>query len=393
MHSKNVFACVAPFVLAVSSPAVAQQATAQSNAQPLRVANQFICVFDRSVARSQVGAEAARAAGPDLGQILHSYENTVRGFAVRLPALPAGAEAAIARMKANNPRISNCIADGVTRAAVIQGKKPGGGVSNSSQSTPWGVTRVGGSGDGSALPNRAWVIDSGIDLDHPDLNVDTSNDYDVIDGDSTAEDGYGHGTHVAGIIGAKNNEIGVVGVAAGAIVVPIRVLDNLGTGPDSGVIEGIDYAVGIAVAGDVINLSLVADYPNSVMDEAVRQAAAKGVHVTIAAGNSGAHAGNYSPGRTEPTGTEPGRIYTVSAFGSRDTWARFSNYGNPPIDYAEPGVDITSTNKGGGYATKSGTSMAAPHLAGILLLKQSAPANGGNVKRDPDGNADIIGIR
>lgn len=380
--------CLAQLVSVLwCSPSVAQDATAQSRASRMPIANQFICTFDESVISSAVRAEADKAANVELGQILHTYEHTVRGFAVRLPASPIGARSSIKRLIANNPRINSCIPDGVTRAAVLQGKRPGGGVT-SGQSTPWGVARVGGSGDGSGLPNKAWVIDSGVDLNHPDLNVDTENDYDVIDRDDVAEDGYGHGTHVAGIIGAKNNGIGVVGVAAGVKVVPIRVLDNFGTGPDSGVIEGIDYAAGRATAGDVINLSLIADYPNEIMDQSIRGAAAKGIYVTIAAGNSGAHAGNYSPGRTEGE-----RIYTVSAFGSRDTWARFSNYGNPPIDYSEPGVDILSTNKGDSYTTKSGTSMAAPHLAGILLLNATGAAVGGNVQRDPDGIPDRIGVR
>lgn len=388
MPNSRLSTLIVPVVLALwASPASAQEATAQSDARPLRVANQFICMFDGSVPKSAVGAEAAQTASRELGRILHIYENTIRGFAVRLPASPQGAEAAMARLKAANPRISTCIADGITRAAVIQGKKPGGGGSTSGESVPSGVARV-GTGDGTALANKAWVIDSGIDLDHPDLIVDTVYDKDFIDNDDVADDGYGHGTHVAGIIGATDNEIGVIGVAAGVTVVPVRVLDNSGTGADSGVIKGIDYAAGLAAAGDVINLSLVADNLDPVMDQAVRNAAAKGIYVTIAAGNAGANAMNYSPGRTDEVG-----IYTVSAFGSRDTWARFSNYGNPPVDYSEPGVDILSTNKGGGYATKSGTSMAAPHLAGLLLLRRGPPKDGGTVKRDPDGNPDLIGVK
>jgi subtilisin family serine protease len=371
-----------------TTSAHAQDATAQSTAKPARIANQYICMFNESVSKAAVRTEANKAVGPELGRILHIYENSVKGFAVRLPASPQGAAAAMQRLLGHNPKISQCVEDGMTRAAV-QGRRPGGGGGSSGQNVPWGVNRVGGAGDGTALAGkRAWVIDSGIDLDHPDLNVDTSADHDVIDGDDVAEDGYGHGTHVAGIIGAKNNSIGVVGVAAGVPLVPVRVLNNLGVGPDSGVIAGIDYAAGLALAGDVINLSLVADAPDPVMDEAVRAAAAKGIFVTIAAGNSGANAGNYSPGRTEGA-----NIFTVSAFGSRDTWARFSNHGNPPIDYSEPGVDIPSTNRGDGYATRSGTSMAAPHLAGILLLSSAGPSAGGNVRRDPDGNPDVIGVR
>lgn len=373
---------------ATASPSSAQEATAQSNARGSINANQFICAFDNSVAGSAVRSEAARAVGPELGQVLYTYQHTIRGFAVRLPASPQGASAAIQRLQEHNPRIAQCVPDGITRAAQGRPGGGGGGGTTTGQSTPWGVSRVGGPGDGSALAKKAWVIDSGIDLDHPDLNVDTANDYDFIDGDVVADDGYGHGTHVAGIIGAKNNSVGVVGVAAGVTVVPIRVLNNSGVGPDSGVIAGIDYAAGLAEPGDVINLSLVADAVDPVMDAAVANAAAKGILITIAAGNSGANAGNYSPGRTEGTG-----IYTVSAFGSRDTWARFSNYGNPPVDYSEPGVDIRSTDKNGGYTLKSGTSMAAPHLAGILLLNPAGPSAGGFVKRDPDGNPDRIGVR
>lgn len=364
-----------------SAPAASQQATAQSTASASPVANQYICMFDASVGKGDVRSEANRATGPELGRVLHLYQNTIRGFAVRLPASAPGSANAIARLRENNPRISQCVADGITRAALQ--RRPTAG-----PTTPWGVARVGGAGDGSGLANRAWVIDSGIDLNHPDLNVDIVDDYDVIDGDSVAEDGHGHGTHVAGIIGALNNTIGVVGVAAGVKVVPIRVLNDQGVGPDSGVIAGIDRAAGIAVPGDVINLSLVADAVDPLMDEAVRRAAALGILVTIAAGNASTNAANYSPGRTEGAG-----IYTVSAFGSQDTFARFSNYGNPPVDYSEPGVDIRSTFKGDTYAVMSGTSMAAPHLAGILLLNPAGPSAGGTVKRDPDGNADTIGVR
>jgi subtilisin family serine protease len=291
---------------------------------------------------------------------------------------------AIARLKSYNPKISRCVPDGIVRADA---GRPGGGGGGSGQSTPWGVTRVGGAGDGASSAHRAFVIDSGIDLSHPDLNVDLNGAKDYIDGDSTPQDGFGHGTHVAGIIAAKNNNIGVVGVAAGAKVVPIRGLDNSGYGADSGVTAAIDYVAGLAQPGDVINLSLLADAPDPVMDSAVVNAGAKGIFVTIAAGNSSANAGNYSPARA--TGAN---VFTVSSFGSRDVFSRFSNYGNPPIDYAEPGENILSTYLNGGYATLSGTSMAAPHLAGILLLTGSAHS-GGFVSRDPDGKPDTIGTR
>jgi len=372
-------------VIAVAVPAAAQEATAEAPAGGrMSNANQYLCQFDSTVKKSNVRSEIGKAVGPEFGQVLFVYENTIRGFAVRLPASP-GSQSGVARLRSHNAKISRCVADGIVRADAPPGRPGGGG--GSGQSTPWGVARVGGPGDGTSTGHRAFVIDSGIDLTHPDLNVDMNGAYDFIDNDTAPQDGFGHGTHVAGIIGAKNNSIGVVGVAAGVPLVPIRVLDNTGYGADSGVTAAIDYVAGIAQPGDVINLSLEADSINPVMEQAVTAIADLGVRVVIAAGNNSANAGNYDPGRVNHT-----NVYTVSSFGSRDVFSRFSNYGNPPIDYAEPGENITSTYLNGGYATLSGTSMAAPHLAGILLL-ESTPRNGGAVKRDPDGNPDIIGVR
>ena len=112
---------------------------------------------------------------------------------------------------------------------------------------------------------------------------------------------------------------------------------------------------------------------------------AGGVRFALAAGNESDDANNHSPGRANGA-----NIYTVSAFASGDKWASFSNYGNPPVDFAEPGVGIKSTWKDGGYNAISGTSMATPHLAGLLLA--GAIRSGGTVSGDPDGNADTIGV-
>jgi hypothetical protein len=373
-------------VLAVSAAwfpeaAGAQDATAQSNASGNRNANQYICALKSSVPAGAVSQEAAKAAGPELGQVLFVYSHAVKGFAVRLPASP-GTNGAAA-LKAHNSNIRSCVPDGITRAVGGIGGKPirGGG-----QSTPWGVARVGGPSDASASAHKAWIVDSGIDLTHPDLNVDAADGMSFLSSDSSLNDGNGHGTHVAGIIAAKNNTIGVVGVAAGAPVVPVRVLDASGTGPDSGVIAALDYVYQHAAPGDVVNLSIQADVVNSTMDDAVVALGAAGVFVTVAAGNNGANAGNYSPSRANGA-----NVFTVSAFNSRDTWASFSNWG-PSVDWGEPGVNVPSTYKNGGYATLSGTSMAAPHLAGILVATGAAQS-GGLVKRDPDGNPDNIGVK
>lgn len=369
------------------------EATAQSQAAPIPNANDFICTFSSNVSRGSVEQETVKAVGPELGQVLHTYKWAVKGFSVRLPA-SSSARSVTARLKTHNPNVRACEHDGITRAALFGGRPGGGGGGGSTQTVPWGVTRVGGAGNASTSTARAWIIDSGIDLTHPDLNVDTLYGKSFLT-DTSLNDTYGHGTNVAGIIGAKNNTIGVAGVAAGVRVVPVRVLDGTGTGPDSGVIAAIDYVASKAVPGDVANLSLIADAVSTTMDTAVQNLGAKGVYVTIAAGNNSANAANYSPGRASG-----GNVYTVSAFASGDTWASFSNYG-PVVGWGEPGVNIRSTYKGGTYATLSGTSMAAPHLAGILLLlgpPPPAPAQvtihqNGSVAGDPDGNPDPIGVR
>lgn len=261
------------------------------------------------------------------------------------------------------------------------GKGGGGGVQQPPQTVPAGITRVGGPGDGTG--KTAWIVDSGIEMAHPDLNTDASRSYSFIKGNKkNYNDQHGHGTHVAGTVGAINNEIGVVGVAANATLVAVRVLDGSGNGSYSGAISGVDYVAANASAGDVANLSLEAAAYEP-LDLAVEGAAASGVIFVLAAGNSATDAANISPARANGA-----NIYTVSAMDSNDNWAAFSNYGNPPVDYAAPGVSVYSTHIGSGYTHKSGTSMAAPHVAGILLLGNIT--TDGNVLNDPDGTPDPI---
>jgi len=174
-------------------------------------------------------------------------------------------------------------------------------------------------------------------------------------------------------------------VAPGALLVSVRVLNRQGRGTNSGVIAGVDYVASHAANGDVANMSLGGG-ASSALDAAVVNAASKGIKFTLAAGNESDDADNHSPARAEGA-----NIYTVSAFGkTNDAFASFSNFGSH-VDYAEPGVSIKSTYKSGGYATLSGTSMAAPHLAGILMTGNVR--NGGIVNGDPDGDPDTIGIR
>ena len=247
----------------------------------------------------------------------------------------------------------------------------------------WNIERI---GYGNGIGKRAWIIDTGIDFDHPDLNVDVSKSKSFISGVTSADDENGHGTHVAGIIGAKNNTIGVLGVASGATLVSCRVLDKDGSGSLSNIIQALSYISANASAGDVVNMSVGdEDGISEVLDRQVQSVAAKGILFAIAAGNEHESANKSSPGRANGT-----NIFTVSAIDSLDNFASFSNFGNDVVDYAVPGVKILSTYIGNRYAYMSGTSMAAPHMAGLLLLKGAAISKSGFAKNDPDGTPDPI---
>lgn len=246
----------------------------------------------------------------------------------------------------------------------------------------WNINRV-GYGDGTG--KVAWIIDSGIDFDHPDLTVSTSRSKSFISGVTSADDDNGHGTHVAGIIGGNNNTIGVLGVASGATVIALKVLDASGTGTLSSVIQALAHVSTNGKAGDVVNMSLGEDISSAILIQQVQATAAKGIYISIAAGNDGKAANLYSPGNANGT-----NIYTVSAVDSLDRFASFSNFGNDVVDYAAPGVRIFSTYSNGRYAYASGTSMAAPHVAGLLLLRGRNITTSGYAVNDPDGTADPI---
>lgn len=246
----------------------------------------------------------------------------------------------------------------------------------------WNIKRIGYS-DGTG--KTAWIVDSGIDFDHPDLNVDQSRSRSFVQGQTSADDQNGHGTHVAGIIGAKNNTIGVLGVASGASLVALRVLDKDGEGNLSYIIQAVAYINANAKAGDVVNMSVGGESGSDILDQQVKNTAAKGIYFAIAAGNDNKLADLSSPARVNAQ-----NVYTVSAVDSLDNFAPFSNYGNDAVDFAAPGVRILSTWMDNKYAYASGTSMAAPHVAGLLLLRGRNITSSGFAKNDPDGTPDPI---
>lgn len=343
-----------------------------------KVANSYICVFRNAmVQRGNERAEAVRAARAAGGNIAYVYENTVRGFAVNASA--QGVE----NMRRGNAAIAYCEQDQI--ATIIDpvnslAKPGGGGGTAPAQVTPYGITRVGGGLAGTY--RTAWVLDTGIDLDHPDLNVDVPRSRNFVSRETSPEDLNGHGTHVAGTIAALNNSIGVIGVAPGAPVVAIRVLNRRGSGSYADIIAAVDYVGANAAAGDVANMSLGGG-ASQALDDAVVAAAGRGIIFSLAAGNESTSATTKSPARANGA-----NVYTVSAINSSDVFASFSNFGNPPIDWAAPGVGVQSTWLSGGYNTISGTSMAAPHVAGLYLL--GAVRADGLAINDPDGNRDPI---
>lgn len=308
-------------------------------------------------------------------EILNVYANALNGATLRLTEAQAGA------LKRNTSIAY------VEQDRVVTLAPPGGDgevTASSTQETPYGITRVNGV-TGYTGTGVAWVIDTGIDLDHEDLNVDASRGFNAFtrgrDGKSL-DDGNGHGSHVAGTIAALNNSVGVIGVAPGATVIPVKVLDSRGSGSYSGVIAGVDHVAANGSSGDVANMSLGGPVSQA-LDDAVLAASQNGIKFALAAGNDSDDANNYSPARVNGT-----NIYTISAMDSSDVFAYFSNYANPPVDYCAPGVSIKSTWKDGGYNTISGTSMAAPHAAGVLLLGNVA--TDGYVTGDLDSNPDPI---
>ena len=206
------------------------------------------------------------------------------------------------------------------------------------------------------------VIDTGVDLDHPEFSGRIVPGYDFVDGDSVPEDGNSHGTHVAGTIAAANNFLGMTGAAPDAKIMPIRVLDDQGNGSLSDVISGIRWSVDNGA--DVINLSLGGGGYSQSMDEALKYASSRGSVVIMSAGNEGANSPAYPAAHASNSGI------AVGAVDMAGNMARFSNRsGLEVLDYVTaPGVDIYSTLINGGYGFMSGTSMAAPHVAGLAAL-------------------------
>jgi len=329
----------------------------------------YIVVLDEGVSDPGRAADAmARRYGLGVGFV---YGHALKGFSATIP------EARLEAVRSEG-RVAYVEHDGTAHAT--------------DQTLPWGIDRVdadvsstqAGNGSGTISNVNAYIIDTGIDAGHADLNV--AQDVNFANGPSS--DCHGHGTHVAGTLAAKDNAAEVVGVAPGAPLTGVKVLGNNASGCNiygytSVIIKGVDWVTANAQRPAVANMSLD-NKASRALDAAVRNSAASGVFYSIAAGNVAESACNWSPARaglakidTNGDGVvnhnDSNGIVTTAATNATNQEASFSNYGKC-VDIWAPGVGIPSTLLGGGIATRSGTSMATPHVAGGGALYLSAHA-------------------
>lgn len=322
----------------------------------------------------------------DISSVFATYSTVITGFAASLTTEEV-------KSLLNDKRIQLIEQDfEILVVDNIESVEDSKGTTIQAQSISWGITAVGGFVEANETTGVAWIVDTGIDLDHPDLNVDlTLSKTFVTSGKdaASADDLNGHGSHCAGVVAAKNNTEGVVGVCANAKVIAVKVLSYRGSGTVSTIIQGLDY-VGknlIPEKLNVVNMSLGGS-ASTTLDNAVKNLAELGAYVVVAAGNSAKPVTSFSPSRVESN-----RVYVISAHDNLSKLASFSNYGNPTIDYAAPGVSIKSCYKNGLYATMSGTSMATPHAVGILLANNGLINQNGYIVYDKDLTPDKKAIR
>ncbi len=339
---------LAQFIPALSNRGIADQYIVILNSQPgPGLSTQSAA--DRS---EMVNTMALDIAGNVNGRVTRQYSNAVNGFVVRMDA------SEITRLR-QDPRVQLVEQDQMMSVSTTQ------------NGATWGIDRI----DQQDLPLsgtytytdngagvNAYILDTGITIAHNDFGGRAVNGWDFIDNDSVANDCHSHGTHVAGTVGSAT-----YGVAKGATLTGVRVLDCQGSGANSVVIDGVDWVTANASLPAVANMSLGGG-SSTALDNAVNGAINAGITFVVAAGNDNADACNGSPNRV------PAAI-TVASSTSSDARSSFSNWGSC-IDIFGPGSSITSTlNSTSGSSVKSGTSMASPHVAGVAAIYlQSNPS-------------------
>ncbi len=313
------------------------------------IPDQYIVVLEEEV--REPGAVAREHSRRHEAQVLDTYQHALEGYTARIP----------------DHQLDEVLAE--ERVDYIERDST---VTVAAQRIPWGTDRIdadvsstqAGDGKGEISNVNAYIIDTGIDKRHADLNV--VGHVNFRGGKNT--DRNGHGTHIAGTVAAEDNGRGVVGVAPGAPLTGVKVLGGNGKGTVSDVIEGIDWVTANADKPAVANLSLVTG-ASAALDHAVVESASSGIFYAVASGNDDADAREYSPARAGG-GTANG-IVTTGATNKSDAEPSWSNHGSY-VDLWAPGTRILSTKMGGGTAMKSGTSMASAHVAGGAALYLSS---------------------
>lgn len=314
-----------------------------------------IVVFNERLVNERAQAALLQAHGASLDKPVP----LLNGWAVSLP--PAAGRALARRMDV--ARIEEDVEVFATNKPTTPPPPPA-----DPQVVPWGISRVGAPaawGYSTGAGVNVAILDTGIDSDHPDLAV--AGGLNAIAPRKSWDDDNGHGTHVAGIVAALNNSRGVVGVAPGASLYAVKVLDRRGSGYLSTIINGLTWCINTrsdGVAGNdigVVNMSFGASSSNQSFYQAIAAAHAAGIVLVAAAGNSYGRAPVDYPAAY-------GECLAVSATDYFNQLANFSSWGSA-VALAAPGDVILSTYKGGGYASMSGTSMATPHVTGVVALR------------------------
>jgi subtilisin family serine protease len=343
-----MFSWASGMVLAQESTTLASERITAPGRTPAQsvIPGQYIVVLKDEVRDpTAVAREHAQRHG---AQVLYTYRHALKGYAARIP----------------DQRLDEVLAE--ERIDYIERDST---VTIAAQKLPWGINRIdadlsstrAGNGSGAVTNVNAYIIDTGIKR-HRDLNVVEHVNFHG--GKNTDCDG--HGTHVAGTVAAEDNNRSVVGVAPGAPLTGVKVVGCDGSGSVSDVIAGIVWVTADALKPKnaqkpaIANLSLDT-LANRALDQAVRVSAASGVFYSVAAGNEGRNACKHSPARAG-AGKNNG-IVTTAATNKRNREPSWSNYGRC-VDLWAPGTGILSTKKGGGEATKTGTSMSAAHVGG-----------------------------
>ncbi|MEV1051262.1 S8 family peptidase [Streptomyces sp. NPDC049887] len=328
-----------------AAPAPAEGRIYGANAEGA-VAGSYIVLLDEKTDKKKLAEEYG-------GSLQRTYSSAVNGFSA------SGLSETEAKRLAADPAVDKVVQNKKFTVNATQDNPPSWGLDRVDQADTAGdskYTYPDGAGEGVT----AYVIDTGVRITHKDFDGRASHGFDAIDNDETADDGNGHGTHVAGTIAGASH-----GVAKKAKIVAVRVLDDSGSGTTEQVVAGIDWVTKNHQGPSVANMSLGGG-ADPALDEAVQKAVAAGVTFGVAAGNESSDAGQGSPSRVR-------EAITVASSTKDDKQSDFSNFG-AVVDIYAPGSDITSAwnDSDEGTKTISGTSMATPHVVGAAAVYLAA---------------------